>query len=588
MINSLKYRCKMLSVILILGTFIHLCSKPALSEQNLVKKKLNSSEDERAEEFLPTILIAILARNKAHTLPYFFGQLENLNYPKSRIILWIRTDHNLDESSSVIKAWVTKVKKNYHKVDLVVDDTYDSYLDEKGIFDWSPIHFDHIMNLRENALEVARNLWADYIFMVDCDVFLTNENTLIRLLEQKKTVIAPMLESLGSYSNFWCGMTEKGYYVRTKDYLPILNYENTGCFEVPMVHSAVLVNLHHKKSASLTYNPDQLSGYLGPRDDIITFAHSAKAANTKMYVLNTEVFGFILPPMEATNTLTDDKEQLINLKLEVTVDGPPLDVSPYLQHLVSYPPKDTLGFDQAYMINLLRRFERRKRMLYCFDVLGIKAEIIDAVDGKQLNETYIQEQGIKMLPGYKDPYHKRPLTMGEIGCFMSHYTIWKDIIRNQHRTALVFEDDIRFEPYFRQKLNKLMNEMKQKQLEWDLIYLGRKRLSDSNEPVVEDISTLVHVDYSYWTLCYIITLEGAYKLVNAQPLSKMVPVDEYLPIMFNRHPEESWKQYFAKRNLKAFSTNPLLVYPTHYTGEDNYISDTEDSGTITYATRDEL
>lgn len=34
---------------------------------------------------------------------------------------------------------------------------------------------------------------------------------------------------------------------------------------------------------------------------------------------------------------------------------------------------------------------------------------------------------------------------------------------------------------------------------------------------------------------------------------------------------------FEKRDLKAFSAEPLLVYPTHYTGDPGYISDTETS-----------
>jgi len=32
-----------------------------------------------------------------------------------------------------------------------------------------------------------------------------------------------------------------------------------------------------------------------------------------------------------------------------------------------------------------------------------------------------------MLPGYRDPYSSRPLTRGEIGCFLSHYYIWKEV-----------------------------------------------------------------------------------------------------------------------------------------------------------------
>ncbi|XP_077529136.1 glycosyltransferase 25 family member-like [Haemaphysalis longicornis] len=180
-----------------------------------------------------------------------------------------------------------------------------------------------------------------------------------------------------------------------------------------------------------------------------------------------------------------------------------------------------------------------------------------------------------MLPEYADPYHNRPITAGEIGCFMSHYNIWKDMIENQHRIAIIFEDDIRFEPYFRTKVAALLTEVRH--LDWDLIYLGRKRLSGSKEPLVSGSSLLVHVDYSYWTLCYALTLSGARKLVDADPLHRMVPVDEYLPIMFDKHPEKTWAAHFPQRDLKAFSAHPLLVYPTHYTGEEHYISDTEDS-----------
>ena len=68
-------------------------------------------------------------------------------------------------------------------------------------------------------------------------------------------------------------------------------------------------------------------------------------------------------------------------------------------------------------------------------------------------------------------------------------------------------------------------------------YLGRKRLVEQDEPFVTGATSLVSVGYSYWTLCYMITLDGAKKLMNADPLSKLIPVDEFLPIMFDRHPE---------------------------------------------------
>ena len=35
--------------------------------------------------------------------------------------------------------------------------------------------------------------------------------------------------------------------------------------------------------------------------------------------------------------------------------------------------------------------------------------------------------------------------------------------------------------------------------------------------------------------------------------------------------------HFERRDLKAFSVEPLLFFPTHYTGEPGYTSDTETS-----------
>lgn len=40
---------------------------------------------------------------------------------------------------------------------------------------------------------------------------------------------------------------------------------------------------------------------------------------------------------------------------------------------------------------------------------------------------------------------------------------------------------------------------------------------------------------------------------------------------------EQWAAQFPIRDLIILSTNPLLIYPMHYTGEDGHISDTEDS-----------
>ena len=66
-------------------------------------------------------------------------------------------------------------------------------------------------------------------------------------------------------------------------------------------------------------------------------------------------------------------------------------------------------------------------------------------------------------------------------------------------------------------------------------YLGRKRSSNAKEPWVPGSTHIVQVDYTYWTLGYGLTSRGARKLIDSRPFSKLVPLDEFLPIMFDRH-----------------------------------------------------
>lgn len=41
-----------------------------------------------AEPPLPSVVLAILARNAEHSLPHYLGALERLDYPRARLALW--------------------------------------------------------------------------------------------------------------------------------------------------------------------------------------------------------------------------------------------------------------------------------------------------------------------------------------------------------------------------------------------------------------------------------------------------------------------------------------------------------------------
>ena len=116
--------------------------------------------------------------------------------------------------------------------------------------------------------------------------------------------------------------------------------------------------------------------------------------------------------------------------------------------------------------------------------------------------------------------------------------------------ATSFVDD-QLKPYFIHNLHHILKEAES--LDWDLLYLGRKRgpgaQDDIEKKVTERITTAT---YSYWTIGYILKGKAARVLIDERPLEKMVPVDEYLPIMYGAHKESRYSRfgsYFIEQNF---------------------------------------
>uniref|UniRef100_A0A674CQB4 Procollagen galactosyltransferase 2-like n=1 Tax=Salmo trutta TaxID=8032 RepID=A0A674CQB4_SALTR len=494
--------------------------EPVLPESSLLK---------------PKVLLSILARNAEHSLPYFLGCIDRLEYPKDRIAICAAADHSVDNTTAMLQEWIRGVQSQYHSVKWTPMEEPRSHVGELGPKHWPNSRFTHVMELKQAALRSARALWADYILFVDTDNLLTNRRVLTEMIAENLTVVAPMLESHVLYSNFWCGVTPQGYYKRTPEYIPIRNWKRQGCFAVPMVHSTFLVDLRRSATRALAFHPPH-HDYTFPLDDIMVFAFSARQADVQMYICNREHYGYLPLPLKQEQSLEEEVESFSHTMTEA---------------LSEYSDAHTHTHTHTHARTHART---------------------------ALNSSQLQAMGIDMLPGYKDPYSGRVLTRGEIGCFLSHYNIWKQVVEQRLQRVLVLEDDVRFEPRFRSRLVTIMENVDRVGLDWDLIYVGRKRLQVKQpERWVEGVSNLVYPDYSYWTLGYALSLQGAKRLLGARALGKMLPVDEYLPVMFNKHPREEYMAQFEQRDLLAFSVEPLLLFPTHYTGEPGYFSDTETS-----------
>jgi len=72
-----------------------------------------------------------------------------------------------------------------------------------------------------------------------------------------------------------------------------------------------------------------------------------------------------------------------NVWVYFLVDNDPLQISSNLSDLdLSSVPIDNMGLDKVFVINLARRTERRNRMLYCLNELGLNATFVEATDGR--------------------------------------------------------------------------------------------------------------------------------------------------------------------------------------------------------------
>ena len=77
-----------------------------------------------------------------------------------------------------------------------------------------------------NSGEECKRTNCKYLFAVDSTAHLDNSDTLKLLIEQNRSVISPvMVRKETTWSNVWGAISDKGFYLRSEDYLDIIKRE---------------------------------------------------------------------------------------------------------------------------------------------------------------------------------------------------------------------------------------------------------------------------------------------------------------------------------------------------------------------------
>lgn len=172
-----------------------------------------------------------------------------------------------------------------------------------------------------------------------------------------------------------------------------------------------------------------------------------------------------------------------------------------------------------YIINMQGCEERWHTTETRLKNIGLEAERFDATIGKQLNDVELK---IWYCPKKNKQYYNRNLTLGEMGCYISHMRIWQKMVDESISHCVVLEDDLFIQPHLKAIINAATK----------LRSFGLLKLSDNRGfPFIDTVELDDNLTLGNYkktpngTQGYIISLDGAKKLLTRKPFYRPVDVD---------------------------------------------------------------
>ena len=215
-----------------------------------------------------------------------------------------------------------------------------------------------------------------------------------------------------------------------------------------------------------------------------------------------------------------------------------------------------MKIDKIYIINLVNRTDRYKSIKDMCNKLGppfTENIRIEAVNGNSISDEEIYK--LLTMNSILSLYHNSHLdtdirSKGAIGCYLSHYNIWKDMIANNYKNVIILEDDTSTTHYSK----TIMEYINSLPYDYDIGFMNYYNYNLKNNILLnENEYWCSSKDYTFFlTDCYILSNNGAKILIEkALPISDQV--DAYIHTIATTNPK--FKRYFTNQPLFKQNTN---------------------------------
>jgi glycosyl transferase family 25 len=205
-----------------------------------------------------------------------------------------------------------------------------------------------------------------------------------------------------------------------------------------------------------------------------------------------------------------------------------------------------------YVISLARAKQRRIRVASEFERFGLDYAIYEGIDGELSSAELLENFDIRAWTRNMGG----PLSLGHLGCYMSHVQLWRQVASRDDAIALICEDDVVFSSEVPAALTAALS----MQSKWDIVRFSCVRAKGK---LLQDVSGEFSLN-AYWgpftgNCCYLIKRDVASRLAES-----------FLPIR-RAHDHELNRFFFY--NIRLMGLEPFTAQPqddgkSFITGQD--------------------